>query len=70
LIGVKVYVVCDIEGVAGVVDFKLQCMTEGRYYDQAVRIATLELNALVEGVLREEPRRSTLGQVTGPSQGA
>ena len=47
----KVYVVCDIEGVAGVVDFKLQCTTEGRYYDQAVRMATLELNALVEGVL-------------------
>jgi D-amino peptidase len=51
LIGVKVYIVCDIEGVAGVVDFKLQCMTEGRYYDQATRMATLELNALVEGVL-------------------
>ena len=47
----KVYIVCDIEGVAGVVDFKLQCMTEGKYYDQAVRMATLELNALVEGVL-------------------
>ncbi|HUS77998.1 MAG TPA: M55 family metallopeptidase [Patescibacteria group bacterium] len=47
----KVYVVCDLEGVAGVVDFKLQCMEEGRYYQQAIRIATGELNALVEGAI-------------------
>ncbi len=47
----KVYVVCDLEGVAGVVDFKKQCMEEGSYYRQAIRMATLELNALVEGAL-------------------
>jgi D-amino peptidase len=47
----KVYVVCDLEGVAGVVDFKKQCMEEGAYYQQAIRLATLELNALVEGAL-------------------
>lgn len=45
------YVVCDIEGVAGVVDFKAQCCEDGGYYAQAVNLATLELNALVEGVL-------------------
>jgi D-amino peptidase len=47
----KVYVVCDLEGVAGVVDFKKQCMEDGAYYQQAIRMATLELNALVEGAL-------------------
>ena len=47
----KVYVVCDLEGVAGVVDFKKQCMEEGAYYQQAIRLATLELNALVDGAL-------------------
>jgi len=47
----KVYVVCDLEGVAGVVDFKKQCMEEGKYYQQAIRLATLELNALVEGAI-------------------
>jgi D-amino peptidase len=47
----KVYVVCDLEGVAGVVDFKKQCMEEGAYYQQAIRLATRELNALVEGAL-------------------
>jgi len=47
----KVYVVCDLEGVAGVVDFKKQCMEEGAYYQQAIRVATLELNALIEGLI-------------------
>ena len=47
----KVYVVCDLEGVAGVVDFKKQCMEEGPYYQQAIRMATHELNALVDGAL-------------------
>jgi len=47
----KVYIICDLEGVAGVVDFKKQCMEEGAYYQQAIRIATLELNALVDGAM-------------------
>jgi D-amino peptidase len=34
-----------------VVDFKKQCMEEGAYYRQAIRLATLELNALVAGAL-------------------
>ena len=47
----KVYVVCDIEGVAGIVDFKKQCMESGEYYRQAIRVATNELNALIEGLI-------------------
>jgi D-amino peptidase len=47
----KVYIVCDLEGVAGVVDFEKQCDEKGAYYQQAIRVATLELNALVEGLL-------------------
>ena len=47
----KVYVVCDLEGVAGVVDFKKQCMEKGAYYQQAIRVATLELNALIDGLI-------------------
>jgi D-amino peptidase len=47
----KLYVVCDLEGVAGVVDFKKQCMEEGAYYQQAINMATRELNALVEGAI-------------------
>jgi len=47
----KIFVVCDLEGTAGVVDFMKQCMEDGAYYQQAIRLATLELNALVEGAL-------------------
>jgi D-amino peptidase len=53
----KVYVVCDLEGVAGVIDHRQQCQWDlsrewfPKYYDQARRLATLELNAAVEGAL-------------------
>jgi D-amino peptidase len=53
----KIYVVCDLEGVAGVIDHYQQCQWDvakgwyAPYLDQARRLATLELNALVEGVL-------------------
>jgi D-amino peptidase len=47
----RIYVVCDIEGVAGVIDHRLQCWEDGAYYQQARRLATLELNALGEGAL-------------------
>jgi D-amino peptidase len=48
---VKIYVVCDLEGIAGVVDFKQQCMADGAFYGQAIRMATRELNALVDGAM-------------------
>lgn len=47
----KLYIICDLEGVAGVVDFKKQCMEDGAYYQQAITMATRELNALVEGAI-------------------
>jgi D-amino peptidase len=49
--GMKIFVICDLEGVAGVVDKRQQCWVDGDYYLQARRLATLELNALVEGAL-------------------
>ncbi len=47
----KVYIICDLEGVAGVVDFKKQCMEGGEYYQQAINMATRELNALIDGAI-------------------
>jgi D-amino peptidase len=47
----KVFIVCDLEGVAGIVDFEKQCDEKGAYYQQAIKVATLELNALVEGLI-------------------
>ena len=41
----KIYVVCDLEGVAGVIDHRQQCQWDlstewfGRYYEQARRLA-------------------------------
>ena len=48
----KIFVICDLEGTAGVVDHRQQCWFDGKYYEQARRLATLELNALVEGALQ------------------
>lgn len=61
----KVYVVCDLEGTAGVVDFMKQCMEEGEYYRQAIRMATLELNALIDGALDGRPALHHEGPVHG-----
>lgn len=53
----RIYVVCDLEGVAGVIDHRQQCQWDSAkgwyapYLAQARRLATLELNALVEGAL-------------------
>ena len=47
----RVYIICDLEGTAGVVDFKQQCAFRGEYYLQARQWATAELSAAVEGAL-------------------
>ena len=53
----RIYVVCDLEGTAGVINHTQQCCWDlskqwfGSYYEQARRMATQELNALVEGAL-------------------
>lgn len=60
----KIYVICDLEGVAGVCDQAHQCSfnhdsydktyqagSYGPFYHQARRLATLELNALIDGAL-------------------
>jgi D-amino peptidase len=60
----KIYIICDLEGTAGVADQAHQCSFVhadvageylpgkfGPFYLQARRLASLELNALVEGAL-------------------
>jgi D-amino peptidase len=47
----KIWVICDLEGVATISSFDHQCQFDGRYYEQSKRLATYELNALVEGAL-------------------
>lgn len=49
----SVYIVTDLEGVAGVVSFDDQAYDTGRYYDRAKRLAMAEVNAAVEGFMEE-----------------
>lgn len=45
----KIYLMTDLEGVAGVMDFVNWCTPESRYYELAKEFLTLEVNAAVEG---------------------
>ena len=45
----RVYIMTDLEGVAGVLDSVNWCLTESRYYDKAKALLTGEVNAAIEG---------------------
>lgn len=47
----KVYIITDMEGVAGVVDSVNYCSPESRYYEVGRELTTRETNAAVEGCL-------------------
>ena len=45
----RIYIMTDLEGVAGVRDSEQWCGPDGRYYDAGQRLLTLEVNAAIEG---------------------
>lgn len=47
----KIFIVTDLEGVSGVVNGEEQCRPTGRYYEEARRLLTAEVNAAVDGLL-------------------
>ena len=47
----KVILMTDIEGVAGVVSFEADSYPTGKYYEAAKRLLTAEVNAAVEGLV-------------------
>ncbi len=47
----KVLIGTDIEGVAGVVSFAPQTGADSRYYEDAKKLLTAEVNAAIEGLL-------------------
>ena len=47
----KVFIMTDLEGVAGVVSFAVQAAGSGKYYDAAKKLLTGEVNAAVEGLI-------------------
>ena len=62
----RILILCDLEGAAGVVDFQLQTYADARYYDQAKKLATLEINALVDGILDTGPAQVVVLDGHGP----
>ncbi|HPP30768.1 MAG TPA: M55 family metallopeptidase [bacterium] len=48
----RIHIMTDLEGVAGVVDFETQTENSGRYYEKAKELLTAEVNAAVEGAMR------------------
>lgn len=47
----KIFIMTDLEGVAGVQDSTRWCLSDGPYYMQARELLTLEINAAIEGFL-------------------
>ncbi|NLE46090.1 MAG: M55 family metallopeptidase [Chloroflexi bacterium] len=47
----RVAILTDLEGVAGVVSFLDQTFPDARYFDDAKRLLTKEVNAVVDGLL-------------------
>ena len=47
----KIYILTDLEGAAGVVDFKSQGYADGKYYEQAKHLLTQEINASCEAAV-------------------
>lgn len=45
----KIYILTDLEGTAGVVDFESQAYQTGKYYEIAKELATEEINSACEG---------------------
>ncbi len=52
----KVWVICDLEGVATISSFDHQCQFDGRYYEQSKRLASSEeLGAEVRRLASQVP---------------
>jgi len=49
--GIKVFVMSDMEGASGVVDFDAQTQRDSRYYEEARELVTAEVNAAIEGAM-------------------
>lgn len=45
----RIYIMTDLEGVAGVQNAEQWCVPESRYYDVARKLLTLEVNAAIDG---------------------
>lgn len=62
----KLYIMTDLEGVAGVMNFEDWCSPGTRYYELAKEFLTLEINAAVEGFFEGGAKEITVADGHGP----
>ena len=62
----KVLMMTDLEGVAGVVGFEDQSYGGARYYEQAKQLLTAEINAAVDGLLAAGATEVLVLDMLGP----
>jgi D-amino peptidase len=62
----NVYMWTDLEGVAGLTSFVDETYGGAKYYEQAKRLLTAEVNAAVEGLLQEGVTDVLVGDWHGP----
>ncbi len=62
----SVFILTDIEGVAGVVSFEHETFPTGKYYDRSQKLLTAEVNAAVEGLLEEGVEDILVADAHGP----
>jgi len=62
----KVYIMTDLEGVAGVLDFENWCTPSSRYYEVAKEFLTMEVNSCIEGLFEAEVEEITVLDGHGP----
>ena len=64
----KVYIMTDIEGAAGVLDFVNWAQADGKYHEEAKMLLTEEVNAAIDGFCAEVPILSLYVTVTAPEE--
>ena len=62
----KIYIMTDLEGVAGVLDSENWCIPGARYYELAKELLTLEVNAAVEGFFEGGAKEILVADGHGP----
>ncbi len=62
----RLYIMTDLEGVAGVLDHKNWCSPDSMYYDLARKFLTMEVNAAVAGFLEGGAEEIVVADGHGP----
>lgn len=62
----RIYIITDMEGVAGVVNFRDYVSPNSRYYDIAKELTTLEVNAAIEGAIEAGATEFLVADGHGP----